>query len=489
MNVRTRFAPSPTGFLHIGGVRTAMYAYAMAKHNGGQFVLRIEDTDQERSDDKYLAEIYEVLDVYGITPDESDNHGGSFGPYTQSKRLNLYQDYVKQLIERGGAYYCFLNETEEEELRAQFKAAMRPFRSPHRDLTSQQVQQYLESGAKYVIRQRMPENRIVEFTDGVQGSMKFNTDDVDEGVLLKSDGFPTYHLAMLVDDHLMEISHVFRGVEWMASIPKHVLLYETMGWEMPQMCHLSVILDPDGGKLSKRRGNTAAMEFIREGYLPEAMLNFLMTLGWAAPIEREYGQAEQEIYSLDDFVSMFDPKDLNKASPVFNREKLVWYNQQYLTNAPAEELVLKLRNWLEFADVDLELKESLINDAQLAAKLALVQTRVKLLSEIPGMLKFFYARPRSDLAIDQLKRIPADVMQTVMGELADLIRSLGESASSWTHEQWESAMRALADKHEIKHGDLFMLLRVLIVGEPISPPLFESLQILGAEEVLSRISN
>lgn len=500
MQIRTRFAPSPTGYLHIGGVRTAMYCYALAnrakKENpeGGSFVLRIEDTDQNRFVPDALLEIYKALDLYELPADESDLIGGEFGPYTQSKRLDKYLNVAKQLVERGAAYYCFLTAEQEEELRKIYSADRKPFRSPHRDLTEEEVATRLSAGEKYVIRQRLPENHEVEYEDGLQGKMRFNTNDIDEGVLLKTadnqgQQFPTYHLAMLVDDHGMQISHVFRGVEWMPSTPKHILLYEAMGWEMPQIFHLSIILDPEGGKLSKRKGATAALDFVKEGYLPAAVLNFLMMLGWSSPLPREYGQPERELYTLSEFVELFDVKDLNKASPIFNREKLVWYNQQYISNLGLSELRAAFTKWLKLDESLAAQNQMMLNDAQFEQKLALVQTRVKLLSEIPGMLQFFYQRPVADLQNEKIKHISAELVPTIVQDLAELHQNLGVHTTAWTQESWETAMRALADRHGLKHGDLFMILRLVVVGSPFSPPLRESLQLLTATEVIERLKS
>lgn len=487
MTVRTRFAPSPTGRLHIGGIRTALYSQAMAKHNQGQALLRIEDTDQTRFSPEGLEEIYAALDAYNLNPDESDRHGGNHGPYTQSKRLDLYQKYVQELIEKGGAYYCFLTSEEEENLKAISQGEHRAFRSPHRDLTAEEVAANLAAGKSYTVRQRIPAGRSIDFVDGVQGAMHFSTDDVDEGVLLKSDGFPTYHLAMLVDDHLMEITDVFRAFEWIPSIPKHVLLYETMGWEMPRLYHLSTILDPEGGKLSKRKGATAAIEFLAEGYLPEAVLNFLMFLGWSSPEERTYGESEREIYSLSEFIDIFDPKDLNKSNPTFDRVKLLWFNQKHISLLSEADLEAKFRTWVATYQGDAELTKLMLADLDLGKKLKLIQERVKLFTEIPDLLSFFYNKPTPDFTIDQLKRVPAEQVPELLKKIYDLHAELSDDAASWQHSEWEPKMRALADAAGLKHGDMFMLLRIAIAGSPFSPPMFESLQLLGREEVLARL--
>jgi glutamyl-tRNA synthetase len=517
MTVRTRFAPSPTGSLHIGGVRTSLYCFALSRKHGGKFIVRIEDTDQKRFVPGSIEEIMYALNKYSLEADEGPETQGGFGPYIQSERLDLYRKYVEELVAKGGAYYCFLTAEEEEQLRASYRADKAAFRSPYRNATPEETAAKLAAGEKYVIRQKIPENETIEFVDGVQGHMKFSSNEVDEGVLLKSDGFPTYHLAMLVDDHLMEISHVFRDATWIPSIPKHVLLYRTMGWEIPPMFHLSAILDPAGGKLSKRRGAVAAMEFLRLGYLPEAVLNFLMLLGWSSPLPHEFGESQREIFSLQEFIELFDTKDLNKSNPIFDRTKLLWFNQKYINALSVDEFTAKFKDWaqtaVETADQEFKVDEEgdedaavkaeqydvnaariallreLLADSDLATKLNLVQTRVKILSEIPDSLAFFYSAPQNvDWGIKQLEKVPADKLPELKAEITVFMVSLGADASAWKHEDWEAGIRAIADKHEIKHGDAFMILRMAVVGSPFSPPLFESLQILGLNEILIRLT-
>ncbi len=491
MTVRTRFAPSPTGFLHIGGIRTALYCYALAKKHEGSFVLRIEDTDRSRYVEGSIEEIFEMLKYYYIEADESVDKEGEFGPYIQSERLDSYKKYAEELVQKDAAYYCFLTDEEYDQIKLSNQADGTPFRSPHRSLTAAEVAEKMSAGLSYVIRQRMPENREIEFEDGVQGKMRFNSDEVDEGVLLKSDGFPTYHLAMLVDDHLMQISHVFRAAEWVSSIPKHVLLYEAMGWDIPAMYHLSTILDPGGGKLSKRKGTVSAKQFVIDGYLPEAMLNFLMLLGWSAPIEREYGEKEREIFSLAEFVEMFDVKDLNKSNPIFDRDKLQWFNQQYLINIPASELAKRLVSWLsEYAELDVSYSADIEEDDSLAVKLKLVKERSKSLPEVVEALEFFYKAPIDiDWKIKQLNRVnEVNAKEPLRQKVYELFDSFDTDTTTWTHEVWEQGMRDIADSLELKHGDVFMFLRIAMVGGPFSPPLFECLQILGKQEVMDRLS-
>lgn len=480
-------APSPTGRFHIGGLRTILYNFALARKSGGTYVLRIEDTDQERFVPEAIDEILEVHDTYGLEPDESIKHGGDYGPYIQSKRLETYQEYAHQLVRGKFAYYCFLTKEETQKLQEKFRAENKKFRSPYRDMKREEALQLVKEGKPYTIRLKVKEGREIEFEDGIQGKMKFNTDEVDDQVLLKQDGFPTYHLAVVIDDHLMKISHVFRGVEWLPSTPKHILLYEAFDWEMPKHFHLPLILDPNGGKLSKRKGATAAMEFIESGYLADAVLNFLMLLGWSSPLERVHGEAEREIFSVEEFVELFETKDINKSSPVFNDEKLNWFNKEYIKMKSIDEFTRLFVHWVEKYASDKSFLEDILADTGLDRKLELVKERVTTLKDVLEQIKFFYVRPVNiDWNIKQLEKIKGKVAD-VRKDIIELFSSMDSNSTHWTHEKWENGIRSIADKHEIKHGDGFMVLRVATVGGPFSPPLFEALQILGRDEVLKRL--
>jgi glutamyl-tRNA synthetase len=325
----------------------------------------------------------------------------------------------------------------------------------------------------------------------VQGLVTFNTDDIDDTVLLKADGYPTYHLAAMVDDHLMGVTHVFRGVEWLPSVPRHVLLYKSFGWEMPIISHLSVILDPDGGKLSKRKGSVSAKGFLDEGYLPEAVLNFLMLLGWSAPIDYEHGEKEREIFSLEEFVEMFDLKDVNKASPIFNREKLIWFNQKYIQALSADELVNRFTNWLKTREEYKDLSQK-INDMgprYLLEALKLEQTRTKLLSEIPASIQLFYNfKGGFDFStVKQTKDFAKEQIYEFFNVFEVYLNNFKEDLSDFSHEEWESFVRDYAEKNGFKAGGLFMALRLAITDSQCSPPLLEVIQILGKEEVLRRL--
>lgn len=487
MNVRTRIAPSPTGMLHIGTLRTVLFDYALAKKHNGQFVLRIEDTDEKRFVEGAIDEIFEMLEEYKLEPDESIRHGGEYGPYIQSERKEIYQKYAQELIEKGHAYYCFLQGDELEVLQKSFRG--KGFRSPYRNQSIEESRKMIADGKPYAIRLKVPDNEIIEFTDGLQGYIKFDSNIVSDEVLIKSNGMASYHLAVVVDDYLMKITHVFRGVEWLSSTPKQVLIHKFLGIEMPPYYHLPVILDPDGGKLSKRKGTVSSKQFLVEGYLTDAILNFLMLLGWSSPEERKFGEKEREIYSLEEFIQLFDLADLNKSNAVFNRDKLLWFNKEYIKAKSNEELANVFKRWLEKYAEDKSLLDYVMSDSDLADKLGLVKERSSTLKDIPDQIKFFYETPTNiDWDIKQLEKVK-DKLVDIKKDLYELHSSFNENPKNWTHEEWEKGIRAIGDKYEVKHGDIFMVLRVAIVGAPYSPSMFESLQLMSKEEILRRLEN
>jgi len=485
MMVVTRFAPSPTGSLHIGGIRTALYAYAMARKNQGKFLLRVEDTDRNRFVPGSEQEIKDMLQAYGLDYDAE---------LRQSDRLPLYKEYAEKLIALGAAYYCFATKEEIAKRRKEAETAGTTFkfRSPYRDLPLSEAQKKIAAGEPYVIRQKLPENQIVEFTDPVQGHMSFNTNDLDETVLLKSDGFPTYHLAVVVDDHLLEVTHVFRGVEWIPSVPKHVLLYKAFGWELPVIAHLPVILDPEGGKLSKRKGSVSAKGFLNEGYLPEAILNFLMLLGWSAPIKYEHGAKEQELFTLKDFVEMFDIKDINKASPVFNREKLIWFNQKYIQALSPDALVNKFTAWLKLQPGLDSFKQGIIKAGPdfLQKTLLLEQTRTKIFADMPAAIGFMFEHQGNVdlLATKHTKKLTTEIVSGFFSDAVTFLKGKDVSLKDLTHELWEEFVRSCAERDQVPAGSLFMALRLAVTDSQFSPPLLEVMQILGRDEIIARLT-
>jgi len=338
--VKTRIAPSPTGEFHIGSMRTLLYNYAFAKKNGGRLVLRVEDTDRERFVEGSLERALQVIKDFGLNWDEGPEVGGPCSPYFQSQRLKLYKKYAAQLIEQENAYYCFCTKERLDQMRKLQQEAHLPVTKYDGfclKLTPEQVKDNLEKNLPYVIRLKVPQDRILVFNDIILGRIEFPTGDVEDQILLKSDGFPTYHLAVVVDDHLMEITHILRGSEWLASVPKHMLIYEYLGWEMPATGHLPNLKEVGAGrKMSKRVGDVAAAEFLKNGYLPEALLNFIMLLGWNPGTERE-------IFSLDEFIKAFSLERIHKSDLVaFDREKLLWFNGYYIRQLSGEELYERL---------------------------------------------------------------------------------------------------------------------------------------------------
>lgn len=481
--VVTRFAPSPTGMLHIGGVRTALYAYALARKHNGKFILRIEDTDQTRKVDGAVDEIVDMLKAYKLDFDDM---------YQQSKRLDLYREHALQLIEQGDAFYCFTTKDELDAARerAQANGEQFKYRSPYRDLSLSEAEKLIDEGKSYVIRLKTPLDKEVVFEDPLQGKMIFHTREVDDTVLLKSDGYPTYHLAVVVDDHLMGVSHAFRGVEWIPSTPKHVLLYEAFGWEMPIIVHLPVILDPDGGKLSKRKGTVSARAFLEEGYTVDALLNFLMLIGWSAPIEREHGEKERELFSLDEFIEMFAIEGLNKSSGIFNRDKLVWFNQQYLKSYSPDYFENVFLGWLKENGNNEELRKRIIDKGPdfLQKALEIIRDRAKLVSDIYGEIDSFYFRSEKRDFGDykQTRNIPIEQIVTVLDRFIEELSEY-ETIEDWGHESWESFMRDIAKDLDLSAGKVFMSLRVAVTGSNMSPPLYEVMEAIGKKEVLERV--
>ncbi len=488
MKVRTRFAPSPTGSLHIGGIHNALFAYALAKHNNGDFVLRIEDTDQKRKVSGSIKEIIEMLDEFGLTPDEGPVQGGKYGPYIQSERveLGIYKERAEYLVKKGFAYYCFLTQNELNDLRKS-KFKNKAFRSPYRNLDYNKARKRIEKGEKYVVRLKVPNNEIIIVEDAILGKIKWDSNEVDDQVLLKSDGFPTYHLAVVVDDYLMKITHITRSYEWLSSTPKHILLYKYFDYPLPVFAHSPLLLDPDGGKLSKRKGSVSAKDFLKEGYLPDAIKNFLMLLGWAPPIKRIHGEKEREIFTMEEFIKMYELKDRKKTNAVFNRNKLLWFNNQYIKNIKSENLVDKFIKWLnEFYKNDAVVNNINSDSPEfLVKKIALVKDRAKTLVEIKKQLEIFYNTPNFyEWSANKVKNYK-DKITDILKDLDTLFRQ--DKVILEDKNLWYEKIKAISLKYNLKPGDAFMVLRIAITGKVVSPPLFELMQILKFKKVLNRI--
>ena len=376
--VRTRFAPSPTGFLHVGGAYSALLDYAFAKKHKGKFIIRIEDTDIKRKVEGAEEIIYQALEWLGIKADESPKKGGPFGPYRQSERLDIYKKFALELVEEGDAYFCFCSPERLKKVRfeRQRKGLPPMYDKKCRKLAKKKAEERARE-EKYVIRLKVPENEKIVVPEPIRGEITFESNVVDDQILLKSDGFPTYHLAIVVDDHLMEITHAVRGEEWLSSAPKHYLLYQYFGWEPPLYFHTSAIRNPDRSKLSKREGHTSLMWYKEQGYLPEALLNFLCLLGWSHP-------EEKEVFSLDEFIKLFDLKDLSPAGPVFNLEKLDWLNGVYLRKSQDSSLKNQIFEFYQG-----KYSDDLINQT-----IPLVKDRIKKLSDYQTLAGFFFKAPK-----------------------------------------------------------------------------------------------
>ncbi len=459
--VRTRIAPSPTGFPHIGTIYQALFDFAYAKKYNGQFVVRIEDTDQERFVDGAEDNIYKALDWFGITENESARKGGELGPYRQSERLTMYRKYADMLLEKGHAYYCFCSKERLAEVRQQMQLDKKVpmYDKQCRALSKDKVQSNLENKLSYVIRMKVPENTKVMVRDEIRGEIEFDSTIVDDQVLLKADGYPTYHLAVVVDDHLMQITHAVRGEEWISSSPKHFLLYQYFGWERPLFFHSSLLRNPDQSKLSKRHGHTNVSWYEEQGFLPEAILNFLALMGWSHP-------EGKEIFPLAEFIRLFELKDMKAVAPIFDIHKLEWMNGEYIRQMSIQNLKFKIQNFIG-AKYDEKLVEKTI---------PLVRERIKKLIDYIPLCEFFFSEP---------KKYEVDL--STKKELIAKMKVAAESITDWKALIIGEKMAVLAKEIGVKNAEFFMVLRIVITGKKISPPLNESMEILGKEECVRRL--
>ncbi len=460
MTVRTRIAPSPTGAdLHIGTLYTALINCVVAHKNNGSFIVRIEDTDKLRYVEGSEERMLTTLKDYGLTYDEGPDKEGDFGPYRQSERLELYTKYAEELVVKGKAYYCFCTKERLDEIR---KKAQEEKRIPKYDKFCLHNEKNPEERIKkdpYVIRLNVPENEEVSFDDIVRGKITFNTKEIDDQVLLKSDGYPTYHLAVVVDDHLMEITHVIRAEEWISSTPKHILLYKNFGWKIPEIAHVPILRNPDKSKMSKRKNPVWASWYLGEGYLPEAVLNYLALMGWSHP-------EQKEIFDLKEFERVFELKDLQPVGPAFDIVKLTWMNGEYIRRLSKDELFTKLRNYVS-EGFDSEIIEKTV---------PLIQERIKKLSDYLPLCDFFFSDPEK-----------YEVDLTSKKELLQKIATALDSIQDWNKDTLGEKLQQVAKDEDVKNSDFFMILRVAITGRKISPPLNESMEILGKNAVITRI--
>ena len=486
--VRTRFAPSPTGYLHVGGLRTALYNYLFAKKMNGDFIIRIEDTDQSRRVEGAQRDLIKTLEWAGIVADESPEHGGNFGPYIQSERLDIYDRYCRQLLEDNHAYYCFASHEELEENRQlQIKQGLQPKYNrkwlPEEmggSMPPSAIRKKLDEGGPYVIRMKVPDYVSVWFEDIIRGPVEFDSSTIDDQVLMKSDGFPTYHFASVIDDHLMEFTHIIRGEEWLSSMPKHLLLYEFFGWEPPKVAHLPLLLNPDRSKLSKRQGDVAVEDYIRKGYSNDAIINFVAMLGW-----NEGEGSEQEVYSMRQLIDKFSLERVGKAGAVFNVDKLNWLEKQYIKNRPTEQLVEVIKPILL---AELEQKKSLMpeeiitGDTYLEKVIELMRERVGFEHEFVTFCSYFYFEPETWDEEAVRKRWSAET-NVLLREFTDILYTLEDFSA----DNIEAHLKEFVVPKGIKAAVLIHPLRILASGVSFGPSLYHMLEVLGKETVIRRI--
>lgn len=463
MSVRTRLAPSPTGEdIHIGNLHSALINYVFARKHEGAFVVRIEDTDQVRLVKGSEEQILKSLRAYGLSYDEGPDKDGVYGPYRQSERLETYRIYIKELIEKKAAYFCICSKERLAKLREkQQKEKQIPRYDKHCLAIQDEVARKVSEGATHVVRMDIPDNKDITFHDMVRGDITINTSNLDDQVLMKSDGFPTYHLAVVVDDNFMKITHVIRGEDWISSTPKHILLYEAFGWEKPVFAHTPLLRNPDKTKLSKRKNPVWAGWYVKQGFLPEAVLNFMALMGWSHP-------EQKEIFSLTEFIKVFKLEDLQAVAPIFDIVKLEWMNGEYIRRMNPDELTTRIDEFYE-GKMDKKIIETTV---------PLIQERIKKLSDYKSLVEFIFDRPTK-------YQIELKTHKKLIGKMSEVLSKL----SDWKAEEIGRVMQELAFAENVKNSEFFMILRVVVTGKKISPPLNESMELLGKKEILARMEN
>jgi glutamyl-tRNA synthetase len=475
--VRVRFAPSPTGRPHVGNVRTAMFNWLLARHTGGRFILRIEDTDVARKVKGALEAILDGLKWLGLDWDEGPEVGGDYGPYFQSQRLSLYREAAERLVAQGDAYYCYCSAERLEEMRAeQVRRKQPPGYDRHcRDLSPEERARQEAEGITPVIRFKVPLEGKTGFNDLIWGDVVFENSTLDDFVLLKSDGYPTYHLANVVDDSAMRISHVIRAEEWISSTPRHMLLYQALGLEPPQFVHHPMILGPDRAKLSKRHGAVSILEYREQGYLPETMFNFLALIGWSL-------DDKTEIMSREELVKNFSLERIGKTGAIFNRDKLDWMNGVYIRSLTVDDFTRRALPFLE-KSLSPEIKRPLDTD-YVRQIMPLIQERARTLTEVAELTEFFFS---DALDYDSSLLIVKKMDRESAARALETSRQGLEPLERFDHESLEAVLRPLAEELGLKTGQLFGTLRVAVTGRTVAPPLFETMSVLGKKRCLVRI--
>lgn len=478
MKARTRIAPSPTGYMHIGTLRTALFNYYLAKQTGGEFIIRIEDTDRSRLVEGAVEDLLKVFKKLGLEHDEGpflDENGvidekGEYGPYIQSQRLDIYHQYLEKLQKDGHVYKCFCTKERLDEMRTAQKATKQTTKYDRKccQLSDDEIQQKIEEHEPFVVRLKVPDGETI-FEDVIRGKIKISNNEVDDQVLLKSDGFPTYHLAVVVDDHLMKITHVIRGEEWLPSTPKQVILCKMLGFNLPKFAHTPNLLNPDKTKLSKRQGEVAVEDYLKRGYLPETLLNFVGTLGFNP-------SGEEEIYSLDELVKNFKLEKVNKAGAVLNIEKLDWMNNQYLRKMDKEPLREAVRGFVQ-ANVD---------DENVMRAIMIERERVDRLDQLQERLTSYLTDPAYDSSVLIWKKADKEDAVKQLSNIKDLLGRVGEDKFEKI-ESIESEVKSYIEENELSNGNVLWPLRVALSGQERSASPFELLWALGKGESLKRI--
>ncbi len=466
--IKTRFAPSPTGFLHVGGLRTALFNYLFAKKNKGKFLLRIEDTDRERYVEGGIDNILKSLHWAGIEPDNKK-------PYIQSEHLDVYKKYAEELVESGHTYYCFCTKERLEEVRKIQELSHQPtgYDGHCREISTKDAQKRVKAGESYVIRMKMPKEGVTKFNDLIRGQVEFENKLIDDQILLKADSYPTYHLAVVVDDYLMKITHVIRGEEWLSSTPKHIQLYKMLGWKPPQFAHLSLLLNPDKSKLSKRQGDVAVEDYIQKGYLPEALINFTAFLGWNPG-------SEKEIFSLKELEREFSLEKVNKAGAVFNLEKVNWYNREYLKRMDDKKLAEICRPMFEK-----KYKISNIKYLILDKIVALEKERATTINELVDAVQFVFEENKYELKLLAWKKSTLEDAKIKLQLLYNFLNT--KNVQSWDKKVLESKIGEWMKEKGIGTGEVLWPMRVALSGQQNSPGPFEIAEVLGKEKTLERI--
>jgi glutamyl-tRNA synthetase len=485
MQIRVRYAPSPTGLQHIGSVRTALINYLFAKANGGVFILRLEDTDRTRFSEDYVKNLYDTFKWLGFYWDEGPDLGGPYAPYIQSERFPLYQERARELIDSGMAYYCFCDEDRLAKLRVAqdgSDSADQGYDRHCRNIAGAEASARVAAGEKAVIRLKIPLEGVTKFHDALLGDIEWKNEDVSpDPVLLKSDGFPTYHLANVVDDHLMRITHVLRAQEWIPSAPLHTIMYKAFGWDPPALIHLPMVLGADGHKLSKRHGATAVDEFRKNGYLPEALINYVSHLGCSF-------EEGRDLFPLADLEKLFKVERLNKAPAIFDYQKLEWYNGQYIrmkADAELRDLVMPYLSQAGLLGAGAGRGAPSADESALVlGAMPLVKERLKFLTDAPEMMRYLFEEPAVP-AVEEF--IPKKLDKLRAAELLAAAAALLGACDLSDLPATEAKYRAEAERLGAKFGDLMMPLRVAVTGARVSPPLFESIRLIGIDRAQGRI--